>query len=504
MPSLLVAAIAPLALAAPALAQTPAADARVVVRFDPAAEHALALELHVVGEGDGESSFSVPPGWGGIENVARHLHEVAFADAEGRPLTATRVGDLGWNVAHAPAAPIVARWWLGAPQPPANGTGNDYRPYVDRERFHFLGNVGLLRFDPLADGERHRFALEFVGCDGDGRAAACSFGAGPFIEVEESLDRFCHALFLGGAVRLLRRDVAGKELLLALAGTHAFGDAEFADLAAEIVGLERAFFADPGDPCYVIAAMPEPDKPAGTSLGGTGLTRSFALYLAAGFPLAPGSETRLRVTALLAHELFHHWNGGLLARRDDPEGWSYWFSEGFTDFFTRRLMARSGIWSVKQWLGEWNSCFARYERNPAKSAPAQRIVDEFWKDRDVSDLPYQRGAIVAALLDREIKASSDGARSLDDFMRERVIQASAGEPADTAVLLERIADWTSAEFAEQVRSIVIDGALPPLDDAEDLFGPAFRLRRRAGVDGASVPVLELMPGTSEAEARASI
>ena len=56
-------------------------------------------------------------------------------------------------------------------------------------------------------------------------------------------------------------------------------------------------------------------------------------------------------------------------------------------------------------------------------APATRIAAEFWSDRQVSDLPYQRGAIVAALLDREIRASSSGRQSLDHFLRERVDQS---------------------------------------------------------------------------------
>jgi predicted metalloprotease with PDZ domain len=449
----------------------------------------------------------VAPGFGGIEEIAAHLHEVTFLDASGQSLAATRVGEVGWSVTHPPSVEIVARWWLGEPQPAASGTGNDYRPYVDGERFHFLGSAGLLRYDPLAGRERHRFALEFRGCDAPDRAAACSFGSGPRLIIEESLDAFCHAVFTGGAVRLLRRDLAGRELLLAIFGVHDFADDQLADLAAEIMRLERAFFADPGEPLYFIAALPEPSKPPGTSIGGTGLTRSFALFLGRGFPLAAGSDTRLRVSSLLVHELFHHWNGLLVRGRDDPEGLSYWFSEGFTEFFTRRLLVRSGIASVRQWLDEWNRCFESFARSPAKEAPAERIVAEFWTDRAVSELPYLRGAIVAALLDREIRASTSGAQSLDDFMRERVVAARDGEHADTAVLLERIADWTSAEFSDQVRTIVLEGALPPLHEAEDLFGPLFRLRLAPDPGsgaGAMVPRLELLPGTREAEARAGL
>jgi len=479
-------------------------DARLVIRHEPDAAHPLALELHVRGDDDGASDFSVPPGWGGVARIADHLHDVAFADEAGAPLAATRASELHWSVAHAPGAPLVARWWLGDPQPAANGTGNDYRPFVTKERFHFLGSIGLLRPDALAGAEKRRFAIEFVGCDGDGRAALCSFGAGPRLEVEETLDALCHSVWMGGAMRLHARDLAGRELLVGIAGRFAFEDDAFVDLTERIIRIERDFFSDPGEARFVVTAVP--DARANTqSLGGTGLTRSFALFMTPTFGLAPGSDDHLRISSLLAHEHFHHWNGGVVRGGEEQEGLGYWFSEGFTDFFTRRLMARSSTWSARQWLGEWNRCLAAFARNPARGAPAARIAAEFWSDRNLSDLPYQRGAIVAALLDREIRATTDGAQSLDAFMREVVARARAGEPASTAALLELVADWTSAEFAETLRAIVVDGALPPLDD-ESLFGPAFRLRLRppkTGEGESPIPSLELLPGTSEEEARAS-
>jgi predicted metalloprotease with PDZ domain len=481
-----------------------ARDARLLIRHDPDAEHPLALELHVRGDDDGASDFSVPPGWGGVARIADHLHDVAFADESGAPLVATRASELHWSVAHPPGASIVARWWLGDPQPAANGTGNDYRPFVAKERFHFLGSIGLLRPDALAGAAKHRFAIDFSGCDGEGRAALCSFGAGPHLEVEETLDAFCHSIWMGGAMRLHARDLAGHELMVGIAGKFAFDDADFVALTERIIRLERDFFADAGEARFVVTAVPEPREPEGRSLGGTGLTRSFALFMAPAFGLKPGSDDHLRISSLLAHEHFHHWNGGVVRGGEEEEGLGYWFSEGFTDFFTRRLMARSGTWSVKQWLGEWNRCLAAFARNPARGAPASRIAQEFWSDRNVSDLPYQRGAIVAALLDREIRATSGGAQSLDDFMRDVVARGRAGEPASTAALLELVADATSAEFAERVRAIVVDGALPPFDD-ESLFGPAFRLKSRppnAGEGDAPIPTLALLPGTSEEAARA--
>lgn len=491
-----------------ACAEEPAA--RFVVRHVVEPTPRVELELHVAGDADGESSFSVPPGWGGVAAIADHLHDLVLRAEDGAPLPIARDGDVGFRVQHAPGARLTASWWLGDPQPAANGTGNDYRPRATAEAFHFLGSIGLLRADALADGAPHRFAVAFEGCDGEGRAAACSFGAGPEVAVETTLDAFCHSIFIGGAARLHRRHIDGHELLFALTGQHAFADGELVDLAERIIRLERDFFADRGDPRFVITLVLEPGKSPRTSMGGTGLTSSFALFLSPGYTLKPGSDDRARIAGLLAHEHFHHWNGGVVQLRD-PEGHGYWFSEGFTDFFTRRLLVRSGLWSVAEWINAWNECFAAFAANPLREAPAARIAAEFWSSPAASQLPYQRGAIVAALLDRELRAQdgSDGAATLDDFVRDVVARARAGEPLDTAELLELIADATSAEFAETLRAIVVDGALPSLDlerGGDELFGPALRLRPRPtpAANGAVVPWLERLPGSSDAELRARL
>lgn len=491
------AAIAAIAVMA-ALADEPAARWRV--RHVPERSR-VELELAVAGDADGVSDFSVPPGWGGVERIDAHLHDVAFRDAAGAPLAAKRVGDVGWRVAHPPGAALAATWWLGEPQPAARGTGNDYRPHADGERFHFLGSIGLLRPDALAGAAQHRFAVEFAGCEGEGRAAACSFGAGPRVVVEATLDAVCHSVFVGGAVRLHRRTAGAGELLFALAGEQAFRDEELVALATRIVGDERGFFGDAGDPLFVITLVPDLRAAGRSSLGGTGLTRSFALFMSAGFTLAPGSDDFARVALLLAHEHFHHWNGGIV-RSDEREGLCYWFSEGFTDFYARRLLVRGGLIGVEQWLREWNGCLEAWWRNPARTAPAERIAREFWSDAGVSALPYQRGAVVAALLEREIVAQSGGARSLDDFMRDVVAAARAGERCDTEALLERAADETSAEFGAGLRAIVVDGTMPERDDLEGLFGPAFRTRWSD--EPQPVPRFELWPGTPPSQALAGL
>jgi predicted metalloprotease with PDZ domain len=535
-----------------AAATTPPAPgaARYVLRRVPSSAGSparLAVELHVRGDDDGSSDFSVPPDWGGVQHLAGLLHDLAFRTEDGASLPAEPLGDRGWRIAHSPGVPLVASWWLGGAHATGDGhIGNDYAPQVTDTLVHLMGSAGLLRPDALAGGGHHHFELRWEGFSDAGLHVVSSFGEGDALDLDETLDDFCNAVFLGGALRVLHRAVGGGgQLLLAFGGeTLGFADDAFADLAARIVGAERAFFDDPGDPLFTITIIPAPaPDPNSISLGGTGLTRSFALFVSPRMSLAPGSDDAMRLSALLAHEHFHHWNGSL-TRSSGPQGSSYWFSEGFTDFFTRRLLVRSGVWSVAQFLTAWNETLAAWWTNPARDAPNERIVHEFWSDRGVSQLPYQRGALVALLLDRELRRASDGRLSLDDFLRDVVARsrgrarepldgggsgdgvtaagatgdagtaaraadsAGAGEPADTENLLAHVALWTSPAFAQRLRAIIVDGASPELD--ADLLAPALTLQwiamRIGSPDAAlqTVPRLVLADGVDEAAARATL
>ncbi len=204
--------------------------------------------------------------------------------------------------------------------------------------------------------------------------------------------------------------------------------------------------------------------PHSHSLGGTGLSQSFALFLQPDTALGSRTGGDLSVEHLLAHEMFHHWNGGVVGL-EEPEQLAYWFSEGFTDFYARRLLRRAGYGGLEEFARDLNQRLRDYTLSPARNAPNARIQEGFWKDRELGRLPYLRGDLVAILLDREIRARSRGGRSLDDFLRDAVARGRQGEKTSTEVLLRRIEEWTDAAFAARVRAIVVDGATVELDPA---------------------------------------
>ena len=428
------------------------------------------VELTVQGERDerrpGESLFAVAPGWGGVNDVAGLLHGLQARDVQGAELPLERSDDTHWIVRSASGAELRLSWELHAlEQEQITPRGNEYRPVVTDALFHAIGETCLVWPEWMETPEERDIALAWRGFGAAGWTVACSHGAAQDeLMAHRSLQGFRHAVFVAGAgLRLDQRRVGEGVLATAILGDGwTFRDAEFDALVERIIAAERDFFADPGPAFYLVTLFPTPPMPkGGFSLGGTALTDSFALFVMDGIGLEPESDERLRVARVLAHEHFHAWNGGRL-QPEEPEQLGYWFSEGFTEFYTGRVLLAAGLITPEQRVAGLNEMLQAYWSSPVRNAPASRIVEDFWTDPDVQKLPYQRGELVAILADDAIRRGSAGQLSLDDFMRDLVEQAPG--TYSTESMLARLQEWTDPELAQRLRAIVVDGAdavLPP-------------------------------------------
>ncbi len=432
------------------------------------------VTVEAEGDADGETELTLNEGWGGIQETGEDLELVEARGAAGGELASERPSLGAWKVRHAPLERISAAFELGptahraTPMPPEY-----YLPILEPGLLHAIGAQTLPAPEHL-DGELERpIELEWRGFAERGWDVISSFGAGEEpLTLRRALDDFRHALFLAGDLRLLERDVRGRPVYVAIHGEGwGFSDEEFADLARRIVALEREFFADFECPFYLISAIGVGQRSGGSSYGGTGLTDSFALFLTPGMGLDSGGGGG--IAWLLAHELFHDWNGHLI-RLAAPEELGYWFSEGFTDFYARRLLHAGGLLAPGALVDSWNRKLAAYAVNPRRTAPAETIREAFWTERDVGELPYQRGDLVALLVDHAIRERSGGARSLDDLMRELARRARAADVEfSSADLVAAIGEFAGPETAETVRAIVVDGA--PIELPPDVGGPELAL-----------------------------
>ena len=124
----------------------------------------------------------------------------------------------------------------------------------------------------------------------------------------------------------------------------------------------------------------------------------------------------------LAHEAFHVWNGGITTQKSDYE---VWFKEGFTQYYGYLTPYRTGIYSRKRLLRYLDRDYKAYLRKygTEDDMPLTRVKEEIARREGYEQLSsarvwimYYKGALVASLMDSEIRRRTNGRKSLDDLM----------------------------------------------------------------------------------------
>ena len=423
----------------------------VTIRFDT--KETKTTELQVLRE------------WGGIENDGKDVSELSVFDSSKyscpiRPINATT-----WMVDHPPHSSLEVRYVIQPTEREETVSGNDYRTILEAKLFQMIGNFGLVMPQRETKEEKIQFRISFHGFRDAGWQVVSSFGdgEGPFTYTGKS-EQFLQSTFLAGDVKIVRSKVGTRPIAVAVVGeTWQFPPTTLSDTVSKIVAAERAFFDDHSDAWYLVTLAPARNAPPNsTSIGGTALTNAFSLYCTPNLTVGDESPDSTRTKILLAHEYFHNWNGVKIpTASEDPA--TYWFSEGFTNFYARRLLLRAGLAKASDVVTDLNSALAKYQSNPVRTANNQQIAQLFWKERNYQELPYQRGDLIATVIDEHIRVRSKQSQSLDDLMVE-LFRQPCESPITSEALLERIGKWVSPELLARIRSIVMEGADIPLPE----------------------------------------
>ncbi len=435
---------------------------------DSEKSHRVQISLQAPGSEEGVSTFELQESWAGIRDSHRAVIEVQVFGEDGRRLESFRTGNRTWEAIHRPRERLLVRYSLRGQGFLESSPNDRFRVILNDDLFHMIGHIGLMQPQHLSSDRACDLSLRWEGFDSAGWKTSSSFGPGPDpLAARTTLGRLQHSLFVAGKLRIQTRSLQGNAVQTAIYGDDwGFRDSEFADLSLRIVELGRDFFDDHSQSYFLIVLLPL-QTPG--SMGGTALYQSFALWVDRNQSLSRNDWNSVQLKSLLAHELFHNWNGGKLLR-EEPEELVYWFSEGFTDFYARRLLQRAGLISSQQYARSLNELFARYFLSPVREASNERIAVEYWHDPDIKELPYRRGDVIAMLLDHEIRRRSQGRSGLDDLMREVVrLSQEEGKASSTESLLELFARYTSKGYAQRLRRTIVDGALPRIP--RDLVWP---------------------------------
>ncbi|MCE9523124.1 MAG: hypothetical protein K8S25_11925 [Alphaproteobacteria bacterium] len=391
---------------------------------------AIAIEMELAGEPDGETEIQLPDAWSGKTDLIRGISEFRVSGGT----VSAAAGDPPWRkrVRHAPNATLsirylVTQYWTG--EPAANGQ-NEYRPIIRPGYFHLIGPTAFAKPNwSLAT------AITVKWKDvprGWGFASNLDEAGRPL-----NLADLMQSVSVGGDFRVLR---SGK-LRVAIRGVWPFSDDAFVKRIEPIVASHYKFWGDAREP-FLVTVLPLQYQPGTTSLGGTALEQAFAFFA------SPNVDDK-QLTRTLAHEHLHNWiprRIGSMPQTDDTK--DYWLSEGFTDFFTYRLLVRDGAMTVEEAAKTFGDVLWTYGFSSARNAPNTQVVQSFWSDAEVQSLPYRRGFLFAALADFRVRMASGGSKDLDDVMM--------GMKQDAARLGGDIAPLARLLFLENMKKLGVD------------------------------------------------
>jgi predicted metalloprotease with PDZ domain len=168
----------------------------------------------------------------------------------------------------------------------------------------------------------------------------------------------------------------------------------------------------------------------------------------------------------VGHELFHYWTNGL--HGDDNKNFE-WFSEGFTEYYASLTLARTGIVPDELWHRKLERYFSRYFIMRNMVGDRASLVEAGQDKMKNWLLIYGGGASIAFVMDVTIRESTDGKRSLDDFMR-RMVEEYNNKPF-TMNDMERLASDVAGKDMKPFFDAYVRGKnLPPLADTAEEIG----------------------------------
>ncbi|MBC2837724.1 M1 family aminopeptidase [Robiginitalea sp. SC105] len=388
----------------------PALEVRI--KFQPAANEASRLD------------FS-DTAWG-QDSLWNTIRDFRVLSGAGHPLVER---DSGWAVIPRGEAdsPVEVSYKVIQDHVASDNPGLAYRPVVQQDYFHVFAHNLLMVPGHYRQQEGARAAIRISWRGWDETAVIHnSFGSRQRDQDLGilDLDQFMSAIYTGGDFRVYSRVIEGNPIHLAIRGEWIpFTEQEAMDMLTETVAAQRSFWKDHSQPYFTVTMRPF-ELEQGSSFQGTGLTNSFAASV------SNNEFTDFQqLVYLFNHELMHNWVGHSI--ENEAEEAQYWFSEGFTEYYTAKNIAAFGI-AGNDWgyyIEAVNDKIRQMAASTVQGAPNSEInYENFWTNRDYQELPYNRGFLFAFYLDQEIRAVSEGANSLDNLMRD-LLRESRGKGA---------------------------------------------------------------------------
>ncbi|HLO68105.1 MAG TPA: hypothetical protein VK188_13860 [Holophaga sp.] len=407
-----------------------------VVRPLCLAMHEIEVEITFPPEAVAGPTVAALPAWTPgsylVRDYARFLDRLRAEDGEGRPLVLEKLDKQRWRI---PAAPgglrLTYRLFCNDLTVRTN--------HVDAAHAHL---VGAATFLGLEGEEARPWEIRFEGWPKPWRVAtALPRRDRGYLAADH--DTLVDGPFELGTFRSHAFRVRGAEFQVAITGGHPGDENRIVEGTEAIVSACARIFGGFPFKRYVFLLTFSP-KARG------GLEHRDSTSLLADPQSLERAEGYYDLFTLIAHEFFHVWNVKRL--RDaalgpfDYLGENYtrllWFHEGFTSFMQYGIALRAGVvpwgWVARKLSASWTDNRTRpgrHEQSLEESSFDAWIrhykPSEFSTNSTVSY--YDKGSLVAWIMDAEIRLATEGAKGLDALFALLWERIGDGHVADADV-----------------------------------------------------------------------
>lgn len=359
------------------------------------------------------------------------------------------------------------------------------RPRINNTFFHVLGkNLFMVPFSftKTPDEVEFEFSVEWINFPEKFKLHNNFASQIHKQKIKTTLwDGFYNSLFIGGDYRFYNFKVHDKPIYFALRGewNNGFTDDFLFSNLKKAVQSQRDFWQDYDQDYFTITMTPTVSQKdslyKGYSTKGSAIKNAFMIQ-GTNNPF----NSKNSYLYLFHHELMHEWIGNKIQNKH--EELNYWFSEGFTDYYTYKNRLRIKDISMEEWQKLFNTEIIKsHWKNPEKNIPNYKIKDDFWKSRNIEKVPYRRGAIFAFWLDNQIMLKTNYQKSLDDLMRELLKTCT-----------EKSVKFTDELFLDLVQKY-LEQDISYFFQKHMIGGEDIDLKKEKWIDGFSFPTTDTIP-----------
>ncbi|HEX8474289.1 MAG TPA: PDZ domain-containing protein [Pyrinomonadaceae bacterium] len=355
-----------------------------------------------------------------VREYARHVQDFAAKDASGRALAWSKVNKNTWRIEAGGEREVRATYRVYANE-------LTVRTNELNDRHAFWNNAALLMY---VDGQLAAPSTVRVTPPRDNWKIATGL---PSVAGErntfraENFDILYDSPFIVSNFKTLDFEVRGIPHRIVIDGEGNYDAERIRRDTQKIVEASVALMGDLPYRNYTFILMTHP-----TAGGGLEHLNSTALIWRR-FNFRTDADHTDFLT-LVAHEFFHLWNVKRI-RPDALGPFDYtqenytrllWVAEGITSYYENILTRRAGLMTDKDFLSRLARSFQSLQNTPGRlemsveEASFDAWIEYYRPDEQTVNSAisyYDKGAILGALLDLEIRRRSNGARSLDDVMR---------------------------------------------------------------------------------------